>query len=252
MDTRGNPMAGGHLPTGYRPDSDLEALSPSEREVILAAEPNTMTGLARLHALVIAVRHVVNAGIPGALVECGVWRGGSVYAMAATLAQMGATDRDLFLYDTFTGMTQPTTADTSFMDGSAVDIWNDAAAQGVPMWSQWMSPDVFTQDVVRDVVLASGYPQDRVHFVRGRVEDTLPGHAPETIALARLDTDWYESTRHEMVHLYPRLVRGGVLIIDDYGHWEGARRAVDEYLAQIGEQLLLTRVDHTCRQAVKP
>jgi hypothetical protein len=88
--------------------------------------------------------------------------------------------------------------------------------------------------------------------VRGKVEDTLPAQAPEQIALLRLDTDWYESTRHELEHLYPRLVSGGVLIIDDYGYWQGARQATDEYFAGRGIHLLLNRIDITGRIAIKP
>jgi hypothetical protein len=79
----------------------------------------------------------------------------------------------------------------------------------------------------------------------------LPEHAPEHLALLRLDTDWYESTRHELFTLYPRLSTGGVLIIDDYGHWDGARRAVDEYLEQQESPLLLNRIDYTGRVAIK-
>ena len=89
-------------------------------------------------------------------------------------------------------------------------------------------------------------------MVKGKVEDTLPGHAPDHIAVLRLDTDWYASTKHEMEHLYPRLARGGVLIIDDYGHWAGSRQAVDEYLAEHGIHLLLNRTDYTGRMALKP
>ncbi|NUK86717.1 class I SAM-dependent methyltransferase [Streptomyces lunaelactis] len=210
-----------------------------------------MTGLVRLHALVIAVRYAIQADIPGAFAECGVWRGGSVFAIAATLKQLGVTNRDIYLYDTFDGMTEPTDADTSFFDGSALERWNAAVDQGERMWPQWFSPDVFSETAVRDVLRASGYPDERLHFIRGRVEDTLPEQAPEQLALLRLDTDWYQSTLHEMVHLYPRLALGGVLMVDDYGHWEGARRAVDEYFADRGETVLLGRVDHTCRQVVK-
>jgi hypothetical protein len=90
-----------------------------------------------------------------------------------------------------------------------------------------------------------------VRLVKGKVEDTVPKNAPEEIALLRLDTDWYESTRHELVHLFPRLVPGGVLIIDDYGHWQGARKAVDEYIAGNQVKILLNRVDYTGRIGVK-
>ena len=83
------------------------------------------------------------------------------------------------------------------------------------------------------------------------MEETIPGRAPERIALLRLDTDWYESTRHELEHLWERLEPGGVLIIDDYGHWAGAREAVDEFFAKRSDAPLLTRVDYTGRIGVK-
>jgi hypothetical protein len=99
--------------------------------------------------------------------------------------------------------------------------------------------------------MRTGYPQHKLHFIRGRVEDTIPVEAPERISLLRLDTDWYESTRHELIHLFPRLASGGVVIIDDYGHWKGARRAVDEYFRENGIPILLNRIDYTGRTAIK-
>jgi len=99
--------------------------------------------------------------------------------------------------------------------------------------------------------LSIGYPEQQIHFVEGLVEETLPAEAPEEIALLRLDTDWYSSTKHELEQLYPRLAPGGVLILDDYGHWQGARRAVDEYFAENQITLLLNRVDSTARIGVK-
>jgi hypothetical protein len=111
--------------------------------------------------------------------------------------------------------------------------------------------DVFDEESVRATLLETGYPAERIHVVKGRVEDTIPAQAPDGLALLRLDTDWYESTRHELDHLYPRLVDGGVLIIDDYGHWEGARRAVDEYFETAAPPLLLGRIDYSGRIAVK-
>lgn len=93
---------------------------------------------------------------------------------------------------------------------------------------------------------------DRVRLVKGKVEDTIPQAAAAELALLRLDTDRYESKRHELQHLYPRLVRGGVLIIDDYGHWQGARAAVDEYFAALSPRPLLMRVDYRGRWCVKP
>jgi len=88
-------------------------------------------------------------------------------------------------------------------------------------------------------------------LVAGAVEDTLPDRAPMEIALLRLDTDWYASTKHELETLYPRLVSGGVLMLDDYGHWTGCRKAVDEYFAANAPAPLLNRIDYTARVATK-
>jgi hypothetical protein len=104
---------------------------------------------------------------------------------------------------------------------------------------------------VQRAVRSTGYDPGKIHLIKGKVEDTVPGAAPTKIALLRLDTDWYESTRHELEHLFPRLSPGGVIIIDDYGHWQGARRATDEFLAQHNIPLLLNRIDYTARIGVK-
>jgi O-methyltransferase len=95
------------------------------------------------------------------------------------------------------------------------------------------------------------YPAERIHYIQGKVEDTVPQNAPPTLALLRLDTDWYESTRHELKHLFPLLIDGGFLIIDDYGHWEGARKAVDEFLAGSAKKYFLHRIDNTGRLIIK-
>jgi hypothetical protein len=230
----------------------LSVATPADRAIVERALPFTMTGVPRLQALVDAVRHVVAAGVPGSFAECGVWRGGSVLAMALTLADLGATDRDLWLYDTFEGMTAPTEHDVSPHHAPALETWNEAQAAGRRPWAELFAPEVFDEDAVRETVLSSGHPAERVHLVRGAVEETLPAQAPGPLALLRLDTDWYESTRHELEHLYPALAQGGVLIIDDYGHWQGAARAVDEYFESHPPRPLLARIDYTARIAVRP
>jgi O-methyltransferase len=215
------------------------------------ALPYTMTGIPRLQALVDAVRYCVARELPGDFAECGVWRGGSVLAMILALQELGADDRHIHLYDTFEGMTEPTEHDVSPLDPPALDDWRDAQSRGERAWGEMFGSEVFNEASVRETVLSTGYPAEQVHIVRGPVEETLPGNAPEGLALLRLDTDWYESTRHELEHLYPRLCEAGVLIIDDYGHWEGARRAVDEYFAAQGSRPLLNRIDYTGRVAIK-
>ena len=234
------------------PAPPQDRIAEADARIIAAATPYTLTGFERLLALVQAVEYLERRRIPGAFAECGVWRGGSVLAMALKLLDLGVDDRDVHLYDTFDGMTAPTEADTSPYDPPALVEWRAAAERGERPWPNLFEPTVFNLDAVRALLESSGYPPARLHFVPGRVEDTIPAHAPDQLALLRLDTDWYESTRHELEHLYPRLAPGGVLIIDDYGHWEGCARAVDEYFAADGrEPLLLNRVDYTCRIAVK-
>lgn len=229
------------------------SFSAEEAEVLERVRPYTLTSPERLVALMDATSYVIRRGIPGALVECGVWRGGSVLATIEVLLRLGATDRDVYLYDTFEGMTAPTELDTSSFEQerSALEEWKHYERQGRRAWDWAFGADVFNLDDVRDLVHRTGYPAARIHFVVGPVEETIPAGAPDRIALLRLDTDWYESTRHELVHLYPKLSQGGVLIIDDYGHWDGARRAVDEYVASHAQPLLLTRVDYTARMGVK-
>jgi O-methyltransferase len=215
-------------------------------ETIVRVRRQTMTSPARLEALIRAVEHTVAAGTPGAFVECGVWRGGSMSAVALTLRRLGATDRDLYLFDTFSGMTEPGPEDVdSVYDGFSLRRMWERRRRGSMNWS------AVPRAQAAAAMAATGYPSEHIHLVEGAVEQTIPEAAPERIALLRLDTDWYQSTRHELEHLYPRLEPGGVLLIDDYGHYEGARRAVDEYLAEQGEHLLLNRIDYTGRIAVK-
>ena len=233
------------------PDPYALTLESYEQRILERTLPHSLTSRPRILALVDAVRYVVQRGIPGDFAECGVWRGGSIVAMILTLQELGFDDRDIWLYDTFEGMTEPTEHDTSKLEVSALESWKEAEGTGDPAWPQFFNNELFNEDIVRQNVLSTGYPEERLHFVRGKVEDTIPGSIPQQLALLRLDTDWYESTKHELVHLYPRLSQGGVLVIDDYGHWEGARRAVDEYFASEAEQPLLSRIDYTGRIGVK-
>ena len=109
-----------------------------------------MTGVARLQALIDAVRYCVARDVPGAFAECGVWRGGSVLAMILTLQELGVDDRDVYLYDTFEGMTEPTEHDVSPLDPPALETWQAARrADGAP-WPEYFDPQTFNEDVVRE------------------------------------------------------------------------------------------------------
>jgi hypothetical protein len=216
-----------------------------EWATIRAVEPFTMTSRERLISAIRATGHLTAHGIPGDIVECGVWRGGSMMAIAMTLLRAGDSNRRLHLFDTFAGMTPPSGVDADARGRSASSLL--ARARFKRYSNTWCIAGL---DDVQHNMRRTGYPEDRIAYVEGPVEQTIPGRAPDRIAMLRLDTDWYESTRHELEHLYPRVVPGGVLIIDDYGHWQGARRAVDEYFDVHGP-VFLHRLDYTGRLAIK-
>lgn len=210
----------------------------------------TMTSPERGYALWLAVNSVIDRGIPGAFVECGVWRGGSSMLMALTLSQRGTPNRDLFLFDTFEGMTRPGPEDVSLAGDSASDLLRGIRGDRMADLVRAAAGE----EEVRMAMASTGYDMRMVRLVQGDVAHTLSKTQTMQIALLRLDTDFYDSTLAELDHLYPRLMPGGILIIDDYGHWRGARKAVHDYFARTdhGFQLpMLWPIDYTGRGAMK-
>jgi O-methyltransferase len=214
-------------------------VDPARVETIERVRPFTVTSPENVASLCAAVEYLVAHEVPGGIVECGVWKGGSMMAAALTLLRLGATDRDLYLSDTFTGMTPPTDVDEDFGGRPATEYMPESGTGGaaVPLHE------------VRAALESTGYPPSACTTSSDASRTRSRHRPPKSIALLRLDTDWYESTRHGLIHLYPPLVVGGVLLIDDYGAFRGARKAADEYLA--GHRLLLQRVDFTARLAIK-
>lgn len=225
------------------PDQFRIDIEPEFIELWESISAYTMTSLERAYALYRSVRYVARRGIPGDFVECGVWRGGSCMLMAKTLlafaTEAASLDRTIYLYDTFTGMTEPGDEDIIAWNGRSV-------RERFERFASW----AVCREEVEANLQSTGYPPERLRFVEGDIVETLESVRPESIALLRLDTDWYASTAAELDALYPLLVPGGVIIIDDYGHFKGARKAVDEYFAVHPEPLFL-RADYTGRVAVK-
>ena len=221
--------------------------SAQDAELINSLKGFTMTSSERLWSLINAVRHVVDNQIPGDLVECGVWRGGSVMAMARELSSLGVSDRRIWLYDTFAGMTDPTSFDVEAGSGVTASnmLSSTEVADGNNVWCVAGLQDVSAN------VRSTGYPFENFTFVEGDVSETLKSDVPDSISLLRLDTDWYESTRTELEVLYPRLSVGGVCIFDDYGHWQGARKAVDEYFEGLGHRPYMHPIDYSGRVLIK-
>lgn len=190
---------------------------------------DTMVPWQGLYGSWLAARHIGYHRVPGAIVECGVYKGGCSMIMAEAAYTTGRHDIDIWLYDTFTGMAEPTEHD--FKGGLTA---KDARINAQSKFEQQKRGDYVDWclgplEEVRAVVQRGPLAPERVHLVQGKVEETIPSEVPEQISLLRLDTDFYESTKHELEYLYPRLSPSGILIIDDYGAWAGARKAVDEY-----------------------
>lgn len=205
-------------------------------------EPFTMVSRERIESVCRAIDYIVDAAVPGDFVECGVWRGGATMAAAMRLLDRGDV-RPLWLYDTFEGMPAPEGEEVDVSGVSGKETHRRHAEAG----EAWFKADL--ADVCKNVA-STGYPESAVNYVKGMVEETIPGSVPEQIAVLRLDTDFFESTRHELEHLVPRIAPNGVLIIDDYGHWSGSKRAVDEYFEFA--PVLLTRIDYSARMAIIP
>ena len=224
------------------PKLDNEHLLPGDRVSIELGLRYSMASWERIFANTQAIRHIVRAGLEGDVVECGVWRGGSMMAMAQTLLNLEDASRDVHLYDTFSGMSAPVSQDGTFAQAKFKEL------QTGENQSNWCQTGLKEVQANLDQV---AYPKEKIHFIQGKIEDTVPAHLPEQISLLRLDMDWYEPTLHALKHMFPRLQSNGVIIIDDYGHWEGCRRALDEYLDEMNLNVLLSRTDYTGRIGVK-
>jgi O-methyltransferase len=218
--------------------TQVSDITQEEWEYIDRVLPYTMTNEERLVTLLRACKYVLENDIDGSFVECGVWKGGSSLLIANFLNNNNANNRKLYMYDTFEGMSAPTENDVQYDGQFAGDMLKRGE---VICYSSF--------DEVVNTMRNSAFTN--YEMIKGKVEDTIPNTLPQKIALLRLDTDWYESTKHELVHLFPLVEKGGIVIIDDYGWWEGAKKAVDEYILENNIKIFLSRVDYTCRVAVK-
>lgn len=239
-------------------DNIIKIISKSKKELIIPFDFTkdfveiyekcknfTMTSLESMFSLYKSIEYISRNGIAGDIVECGVWRGGSMMICALTLLKMKDTKRKLYLYDTYQGMSEPTHHDVRSYDGFEARIKYDLFKKKGEKW-------VYTPlEKVKENLYSTKYPKDNLIFVEGKVEDTIPNIIPENISLLRLDTDWYESTYHELKYLYLKLSVNGILILDDYGHWKGAKEATDKYIEEKNLKFFLHRIDKTSRLAIK-
>lgn len=230
-----------YLPGAFSPSMDRDF-----RRIVRKVCPYTVSSIARMHALYESVQRIVKTGTPGDLVECGVWRGGSMMLAAETLSRCGDTSRKIYLYDTFRGMSEPSDNDVTFYGFSARTKW-DWNKTG--KYNRWFYAPV---SEVRQNMEKTSYPAGQFVYAPGDLLEPLPQEPPSRISLLRVDVDFYQATRRALELFYPRLVKGGILLMDDYGHWQGARKAGDEFFAAFGTRApAFRRIDYSGVMAVK-
>ena len=196
-----------------------------------------------------AVRYILENNIDGCIVECGVDAGDFEYRWIKEL-QAAGQERDIYMYDTFKGLTEPGeydyTADTAVIYKMSKDVvheeWNTRRVSDDT--NLWCYTPLQT---VQQHLESTGYNKEKLHYIVGDVMKTLqePTNIPDKIAILRLDTDWYESSKVELEVLYPNVVSGGVIIFDDYYHWDGQRRATDDYFKKMGIDVSMVNIGNS-------
>lgn len=194
------------------------------------ARAHTMVGLKRLDNVRFCVEDALAQGVPGDLMETGVWRGGTVIFMRAILKAHGVTDRTVWAADSFAGLPLPNAHKYPHDEGLNFTVFKELAV---------------SLEEVQDNFRAYGLLDEQVRFLKGWFSDTLPGAAVRRLAVLRLDGDLYESTMDALVHLYPKVQKGGYVIVDDYGDIAACRQAVGDYRAAQGVTEPIVPVDWT-------
>jgi hypothetical protein len=217
-------------------DLDLDRrLSALEASIIKRVRDRTMTNANSIVNLISATNYISKFGVEGAFVECGVWRGGSAMAFCLASMNLGMNDRDVYLMDTFEGFTNVSERDYQLSDRrSAKELFD-------------VDPNYICSASLEDVkigIAETQYPSERVHYLVGDIVETSPNCLPKEIAVLRLDTDYYESTLWELKHLFPRVSKNGIIIIDDYDHWSGAREACDEYFSSNDQNIFMMHMEY--------
>ncbi|MDQ3896510.1 MAG: TylF/MycF family methyltransferase [Actinomycetota bacterium] len=195
-----------------------------------SSDATTMIGHRRLDNLQECIVRVLRDGVPGDLIETGVWRGGAAIFMRAVLKAYGDTRRKVWVADSFQGLPRPDTR--RYPADVASNLWT-------------MSGLAVSLDSVRENFRRYGLLDDQVRFLPGWFRDTLPGAPIHRLAVLRLDGDMYESTMDALSALYDKVVPGGYVIVDDYGAVEGCRRAVDQFRREQAITEDLHRIDWT-------
>ena len=236
-----------HVNSWYkRNEHSIAEIEDEELKIIKSITNYSMSTPANHWAIIQSIKHLKKNNIQGDLVECGVWRGGNLILFKKILEKI-KMEKKIYSYDTFEGMPYPGENDFDLKDIKADIIFNKYKKKEMK-WC-YSSLDEVKNNIKKNNINLD----DDFIFVKGKVEDTLKveKNLPQKIALLRLDTDFYESTKIELEILFPKLERGGILIVDDYGHWKGSKKAVDEYFDLKNNFKWFHRIDYASRLYIK-
>lgn len=242
------------LRIGYRlikipqPEKWPPDIEPAFTALYERTKPCTMVNTERSYALYKAIEYLHTNKITGDIVECGVWKGGSMMLAAIALKKLGDTSRHIYLYDAFRGLPPPTEKDVFVRSGQPImNKWEKTKHGNTNLWCYT------TREECEKNMRTTGYPMEKIHIVDGWVEDTVPQNTPKQIALLRLDLDFYKATKHVLPHLFPKISSLGIFLSDNYGVFEGEQDAINEYLKESGNSnIFLSRIDEQGRIAVIP
>jgi O-methyltransferase len=224
----------------------IPEISDEDFRFIKSLENYSMCPPAAHWSIIQSIKYISQKKIAGDFVECGVFKGGNLILMNHQMKKLNLSKK-IFAFDTFDGMSEPTVYDKDLKDKSADKTFNNYKDRN----EKWCYGSL--EEVKKNLEQYDKNYQNNFNLIKGKVEDTLKknDNLPDKISLLRLDTDFYESTKIELEVLYPRLSKGGILIIDDYGHWKGSQKAVDEYLDLKNNFYFLHRVDYGTRLLIK-
>lgn len=202
-------------------------------DFINIVKPYSMTSVERITELFNSLEYIRLNNIDGDIVECGVWKGGNILGIIEYL-NFYNIKKEVWLYDTFQGMTKPENVDIDLNGNYAEDMLH------IPVVLAYSSLEEVKKNLSK-----SNFDKNNLKFIIGDISETLLNseNIPKKISLLRLDTDWYKSTKDELFFLYPKLTENGILIVDDYGHWKGSKKAVDEYFD--GKNIIIEKIDYT-------
>ncbi len=236
--------------TGYsliNSNQKIVELNNNDKKLLDLIQNYSMTTQIRIFTLLQSLRHLKNKKIDGDYVECGVWKGGNIILFKKFIEDEDENSKKkIFAFDTYEGMTEPDKNDYDLSSNITANIL--LKADKAKKTNTWGICDL---ESVKKNIQTCVNSTENIKFIKGPVESTLndTSNLPNKISLLRLDTDWYSSTKKELDVLYDRVTPGGIVIIDDYGHWGGAKKAVDEFF--LNKYVWMHYVDYACRLIVK-